>query len=175
MFENLTYKQKFLAVIGVFILLFLASYKKNFKNMFLAKQELKNVEQKLLSAQNSFSEIYILKNNIRSLDNIIGGHTTNPEQVQQMILDFISQKGSKVNLISIEDLHLLLDKEFLIYTNQIELGGSYTDLTNLLYEIEKNFSYSRVLSAKFYTKKNYRTNTKNLYLKIILQNYEKNK
>lgn len=143
--------------------------------MFSAKTELNNVEKKLSNTDNAYNESYLLKSEIQSLDNVIGGHSTNPEDVQQEILDFISKTILKVNIVSIEDVHLFSDEEFLIYSNQIELEGSYTNLINLLYETEKHFKSARVISSKFYSKKNYATNKKTLFLKIILQNYEKAK
>jgi len=173
MFKNLTYKKKFYAVIGGFILLSLASYKKTYKQVFSAKSELQNVEKKLASNNTSQSEIYNLENDIAKLDNIIGGHTSNPTHVQQLIFDFVSNSMPSVNLISMDDVHMYSNDEFLIYTNQLELEGSYKDLMQLLYDVERNFTSSRVVSNVIYSKKNYRTNATKLYLKIILQNYEK--
>jgi len=173
MFENLTYRQKFYAVIGGFILLSFASYKKTYKQVFAAKTELASVEQKLERANNASGDMYSLRNDISILDNIIGGNTSEPTQVQRLILDFVSNNGAKVNLISMEDVHLFSNEEFLIYTNQLELEGTYENLMKLLYEVEKKFKSSKVVSNTMYSKKNYRTNTTKLYLKIILQNYEK--
>ncbi|PKP11183.1 MAG: hypothetical protein CVU08_12780 [Bacteroidetes bacterium HGW-Bacteroidetes-3] len=173
MLKNATYKQKFLAVVVGFLLLLFASYKKTFKDTIAVKKELNNIEYKLLNIKNSFSDIYNLKNDITTIDNIIGGYTVNPDQVQQMILDFITKRKFNLNIVSIADVHLFSDEEFLIYSNQIEIEGSYETLVNLLYEIEKNFKYSRVISTQFYSKQNFRTNTKQLYLKILFQNYEK--
>lgn len=174
-FKNLTYKQKFIAVLVGFILLFMASYKKTFKHTIQAKKELSLVEKKLSNNENSLSALYNLKNEISNLNKTIGGQTKNPEQVQQKLLDFISRNDHDVNIVSIEDVHLFSDNEFLIYTNQIELEGTYSSLINVLYEIEKEFRNSRVASVQLYSKKNYRTNTKNLFLKIIFQNYENTK
>lgn len=143
--------------------------------MFAAKKQLLSVEQKLSNMDNSYNELAMVKSEIKGLDNIIGGHSINPQDVQQGILDFLSNTGLNVNIVSIEDVHLFPDKDFLIYSNQIELEGSYSNLIHLLYETEKNFKNSRVVSAKFYSKKNYNTNKQNLFLKIILQNYEKAK
>ncbi|MDO5968997.1 hypothetical protein Q4Q35_04180 [Flavivirga aquimarina] len=153
----------------------MASYKKTYKHTLIAKKELKQVKKELSGNESSLNELYRLKNEISSIDKIIGGQTLNPEYVQQTLLDFISKNDFNVNIVDIEDVHLFSDSEFLIYSNQIELEGSYKDLTYTLYEIEKNFKNSRVISTQFYTKKNYRTNTKTLFLKIILQNYENNK
>ena len=175
MFKNLTYKQRFFAVIAIFIVLSLASYKRKFKDMLVAKRDLTNMENKLSTIENSFNDIYNLKNEIDDLDNLIGGQILNPELVQGKILDFISKTGFDVGIASIADVHLFSGKEFLIYSNQIEIEGTYKNLVNTLYGIEKNFKSSRVASTRFYSKMNYKTNTKHLFLKIILQNYEKAK
>ncbi|TGV01063.1 hypothetical protein [Flavivirga rizhaonensis] len=153
----------------------MASYKKTFKHTLAAKKELNQVKQKLASTDNSFNNLYALKNDIKALDKLIGGRSLSPIHVQQKILDFISKKDITLNIVSIEDVHIYRDEEFLIYSNQIELEGSYEALIKLLYEIEKNFKDSRVVSSEFYSKKNYRTNKQTLFLKIILQNYEKAK
>ncbi|WP_299883436.1 hypothetical protein [uncultured Lacinutrix sp.] len=169
MFNNLTYKQKFIAALALFLLLVMASYKKTFKHVIEAKKELANVESKLLNSENIHSELYAIKNDIRVLDNIIGGHTDNPEDVQRKLLNFIA--NIDINIVEIGDVHEFQDDKYLIYTNQIELEGSYNDLINALYTIEKDFKDSRVASVKIYSKKDYRTNTNKLYLKLILQNY----
>ncbi|MEP1490162.1 MAG: hypothetical protein ABJK28_17215 [Algibacter sp.] len=153
----------------------MASYKKTYKSTLAAKKELNLVKKELSSNEDLLNERYYLKNEIKNLDKTIGGQTLNPEQVQQTLLDFISKHDFNVNIVTIEDVHLFSDREFLIHSNQIELVGSYTDLISTLYEIEKNFKNSRVVSTQLYSKKNYRTNTKTLFLKIILQNYENNK
>ncbi|WP_346882336.1 hypothetical protein [uncultured Algibacter sp.] len=175
MFKNLTYKQKFFAVIGGFVILFLASYKKTFKHVLSASHELNLVEKKLSNNQNAINELIYLKNEIVNLEKTIGGQTQNPEHIQQELLDFISKNSLGVNIVSIEDVHLFSDNGFLIYTNQIELEGRYSNLVEILYDIEKKVKNSRVVSANIYSKKNYRTKTKTLYLKIILQNYENSK
>ncbi|MEW4923122.1 hypothetical protein [Algibacter sp. 2305UL17-15] len=150
----------------------MASYKKTYKHTLTAKKELRLVKEKLANNESSQNELYYLKNDIGNLEKTIGGQTKNPERVQQELLDFISINEFNVNIVSIADVHLFSDNDFLIYSNQIELEGNYKDLIETLYEIEKKFKNSRVVNTQMYSKKNYRTKTKTLYLKIILQNYE---
>lgn len=173
MFNQYTYKQKFGAIIIGFIILLLASYKKTFRHAIAAKKQLNIVENKLRISSNSYDDIAQLKNEIITLDNIIGGNKINPELVQQSLLDFITRSNINVNIVSIEDVHMFSADKFLIHTNQIELEGAYSSLIKLLYAIEREFKDSRVISSQLYSKKNYRTNTTKLLLKIILQNYEK--
>lgn len=141
--------------------------------MFEAKSMLNQVEEKLASVDISYNRLSALKNDIIELDHLIGGQSKAPEHVQQDILDFVSTNTPKADIVSIEDVHLFQDNEFLIYSNQIELEGIYENLINALYDIETNFKNSRVVSSYFYSKKNYKTNQQHLFLKIILQNYEK--
>lgn len=175
MFKNLTYKKKFIAVIICFLLLLLASYKKTFKDTIEAKKQLNLVERNLAKTSSSFKELYLVKNEVKYLDNLIGGNSIKPEQVQQKVFDFITKEGQNIDVINVSDVHLYSNEDFLVYTNKIELEGSYEDLIRLFYKIEKKFKDSRVVSANLNAKKDYRTKTTNLILTIILQNYEKSK
>ncbi len=175
MFKNLTYKQKCIAVLIGFVLLLLAAYKKTIKRVVAAKIQLNHVEQQLLNTDNSINELYRLQDEVKVLDNVIGGNSLNPELVQQSILNFITNKGVAANIVKIEDVHTFSDKDFKVYTNQIEVEGAFSTLVELLYDIEKEFKASRIASSSLYSKKKYRTNKTKLYLKLMLQNYEKNK
>ncbi|TBN11960.1 hypothetical protein [Hyunsoonleella pacifica] len=150
----------------------MASYKKTFKHTLHAKRELNTVEKNLSNNENLLFSLAYIKDEISYLNKIIGGQTSNPQLVQQNLLDFISQNEQTIDIVTIEDVHLFSDNDFLIYSNQIVLEGNYKDLIFGLYNIEKRFKDSRVASARFFSKKNYRTNSKKLFLKIILQNYE---
>ncbi|MHA7843651.1 MAG: hypothetical protein ACX93I_10050 [Winogradskyella sp.] len=160
-------------IIG-FVILLLAVYKKNFKDIFETRRQLSALENKLSIVDGSYNQVLFLKNEIAQLNNLIGGQTKQPELVQQLLLDFITNTNFDINVHKIEDTHLYNDDEFAIYSNIIEIEGSYNNLLKLLYEIERDFNASKVVSSELYTEKNYRTNSKKLFLKIILQNYEKN-
>ena len=173
MFKNFTYKQKLFATIIGFVVLSLAAYKKTFKHVITAKKELAFIEEKLSTTTNSSEVISQLKNDVNNLDFIIGGQSSHSDFVQKKILDFISESKFEVSVVSIEDVHVATNNGFKIVTNQVELEGPYEVLIKILYDFERDFIDSRIVSTQFYSKKNYRTNTKNLFLKLIFQNYEK--
>ncbi len=143
--------------------------------MFAAKKQLNQVSQKLNIVDNSHVELASLNQEIKGINNAIGGQTKVPEDVAQELLDFISKTALNIDIVAIEDVHIATSDEFLVYTNQVTLQGDYEILLKLLYRIELKFKNSRIMNSQFYTKKNYRTNKNILYLKIILQNYEKSK
>lgn len=174
MFKTVPYKRKFIIVVIGFVILLLAAYKKNFKNIFEIRNQINHLDQKLNTVDGSYNQIFFLKNEIAQLNDLIGGQTKAPELVQQLILDFITNTGLKINIHDIKDPHVFSDNEFTVYTNVLDIEGDYNTLLQLLYTIEKDFAASKVVSTEFYTEKNYRYNTKKLFLKLILQNYEKN-
>ena len=174
MFKTITYKRKFIFVIIGFLLLFFAAYKKNFKHIFEIRTQLSASKEKLNTLDDSYQQIFFLKNEIEQLNDLIGGQTKQPELAQRFILDFITNIGLSINIHNIDDTHIFIDDEFKIYTNVLQIEGDYNSLLKLLYSIEKDFTASKVVSSEFYTEKNYRTNSKTLFLKLILQNYEKN-
>lgn len=173
MFKTITYKQKFYALILSFLMLLLASYKRKISKLLDVKSKIDKIDKNQKNIEESNFKILFIKNEIKNLDDVIGGSKTDPEDVQQKILDFITKKGFVNNLVSIENVHLNSKNEFLIYTNQIILESNYETLINTLYDIEKHFLHSRVISTKLYLKRKFNINNEKIYLKIIFQNYEK--
>lgn len=158
-----------------FVFVFAGAYKRKMSHTLDSRRKLDLVEEKLANTNQSSNVLSSLQGEVKRLDDIIGGNNLKPELVQPNILDFITGQDMETNVVSIEDVHLHSDSEFKIYSNQIVVEGAFNDLVTLLYNIEKQYKESRIVSTKLYSKKNYQTNTTKLYLKIILQNYEKNK
>lgn len=175
MFENLSYKQKFFALIGIAIMLSVAAYKRSFSLTLNSYKEHQDLVKKLNYVQQNSHEVGILDAEIRFLDQLIGSDKIEPALVQSEILNFVSHNIKKVNVVSIEEIHEATDKDFVIYTNQLVIEGTMEDLLYVVYAFEKEFSYSRVINVAFDKKKDFKTKRKKLYAKIIFQNYEKRK
>lgn len=173
MFDKYSFKKKFIFSILVLILLLMAVYKKTFSNVLSLFAELSNIEENLNNVEDSEFQLISLRTENSGLDAVIGGQSNEPEKVQQQILDFVSKIAENVSLVSIEDVHVFEGEKFKIYSNQLTFEGDYDELLQLLYKIEKDFLFSKVISSKIYTVTDYRTNKKSLRLHTILQNYEK--
>jgi len=174
MFENLTYKQKFLAMIAIAVLLGFAAYKRSFKLTLDAFSEYYELNEKLEEISSSSTTIQELDTEIRFLDNLLGEESMEPVLVQQEILDFVTHKSKAVTVFDLAEVHEASDNKFLIYTNQLTIEGSFEALLKMAYEFEKEFPYSRVVNTSFFKKKDFKTRRIKLYAKIIFQNYEKN-
>lgn len=175
MFKELSHKRKFILVVVVILLLFLAVYKKTYRPLFQIQNQLAQSEINANNGVNPQQTIFNLQNELFVLNKVIGG-TENHTLIQKQILEFITQHSSKsTSVYKISDTHKYSDvaKKITTYTNKVQLKGKYEDLLKLMYTIEKEFTASKIVSANFFSKKNYRTNRTELFLELYFQNYGK--
>jgi len=172
MFKGVTYKKKFFAVVALFTILSITAYKRSFKMAFETVSFYTESKNNIEDNSNIHTNVTLLKNEINSLDQIIGKKAKNPEIVQNNILNFLSQQEINITLSKIENIHISSDSYFTVYSNIVSLNGSFNELLKTIYIFEKDFEYARIASLKFYVVRNRRTKTKELYNDIIFQNYE---
>lgn len=173
MLEKISHKRRFFIVILLLVLLFLAVYKKTYQPIFQLNKELNASYQLVENVTQPFAKIESLKNELSVLDKVVG-NSENHALIQQKILDFITTHALHVSVVNIADSHMYKgNNAFSILTNKIILTGNYETLLNTIYTIEKEFKASKIVSAKFYSKKNYSTNKTELLLELYFQNYGK--
>ncbi len=173
MFEQYSYKKKFMALAILFVMLSITAYKRSFSTLFQVIGEHKelsnNVEQLNQKAKNTNGLI----KEVAFLDKLIGKEGVAKQEVQQEIVSHATNQGH-VSISDLQPIHMANDNNYSISTNQIDVTGSVNELLQLAYNYERNFNLSRLVSMNFYTtKKNNKTEV--LHLKMIFQNYENNK
>lgn len=173
MFENLSYKKKFVALVSLLVILGITAYKRSFALTLDARSNLKSSKQKLAEVSNSQGKISALKTEVAYLDKIIGKEAANADIVQQEILNTFNRVANGSELVELEEVHMANNDYFNIYTNRLILSGSFNNLLDASYRYEKDFDFSRVVSMKFYIEKEPRTRRKKLFEQLIFQNYEK--
>lgn len=169
MFEQYTYKKKFIALGLVFVMLSITAYKRSFATLFEVIKENKeltnNVEQLNHKAKNSDKLIQ----EVAALDKLIGKEGMQSQEVQQQIVNFATNKAN-VSISDLQPIHIADDGNYVISTNQIDVTGNVNQLLQLGYAFEKDFDLSRLASMNLYTtKKNNKAEV--LHLKMIFQNY----
>lgn len=173
MFENLSYKKKFFALLILIVMMGVTAYKRSFSITIDTATLVKETKQRLDKVSNSQQHISKLLKEIDYLDKLIGKETANPNIVQQEILHSFTALDTEARLIQLEEVHKASDDYFNVYTNQLILTGNFADLLRTTYTYEKTFDYSRIVSVRFYVEKEIRTRRKKLFEQIIFQNYEK--
>lgn len=174
MFEQYSYKFKLKALAFIFILLSMAAYKRSFGPLINVINENIELNQKRKSKNLGTINLNSLQQDIIHLNKLIGKGGYEKEKIQNEIIGFVSTYDKGVSLNHLKSIHEFSDESYYIYSYQLDLVGDANGLLGVLYEFEKAFGYSKVVSSTFYTlKQNTKKNT--LHLSIIFQNYENKK
>ncbi len=173
MFENLSHKQKFIALIVLLVVISVTAYKRSFSLTIDAYKTFKTSKEKLIKVRLTPNKLPNLKSDVEYLDNIIGKESGNANVVQQEILNTLNKMKINSELVQLEEIHTAQNSYFNIYTNRLIVTGNYNDLLKTTYQYEKDFDFSRVISSRFYLQKDLRTRRKKLFQLITFQNYEK--
>jgi len=173
MFENLSYKKKFMALITLLVVLGITAYKRSFSMTVDAYKTLNSSRATLAKVSNSQQRITGLRTEVAYLDKIIGKETADADLVQQEILHMFTTIEPEVELVKLEEVHKANNDYFNIFTNRLILSGKFNDLLAASYQYEKKFEFSRIVSLRFYLERERRTRRKKLFHQIIFQNYEK--
>jgi len=173
MFDKYTFKQKNRALLVIFILLAFASYKRSFVLSIIANEEIKQQELNLSKVDNSEESLQQLIYSISSLDKTIGKTNLKPDKIQQEILNALAtySKIYNVSLESIEETHSYKNVDFSVLSNEVILEGRFNNMTKMIYDLELNFQFARLINVEFYKKKILSTKKTKLYAKILFQHY----
>lgn len=175
MFENISNKRKFYAILVLFVVLGITAYKRSFKHTIASISLYSESKKSITENENAESTFIKLKQEASRLNGVIGKKNKNPEIIQNKILNFIDTQGFSSKISEISPLHYSENNYFKIYSNNITLTGDFNNLLASVYQFEKEFDFARIASVKLYTKNNYRISKKELYCNIIFQNYENKK
>ena len=176
MFDRFTYRQKNYALLVMFILLCLVSYKRSFSLTLNAQAEIDEQESQLSKTEHVQSDIESLRIQIAQLNRNIGKSDIPPEKVSQEILAEISafSNSNSVELVQLEQTHSFQTVDFDIFSNQILVEGNYNGILSLAYHMENKFEYARLTNVELFAEKNHNSKTKKLYGKLLFQHYRQN-
>lgn len=171
MFNQYTFKQKFIALLVLFVLLSITAYKRSFRLFFQLYQENKILTEKMEKVNSDSKNLAVLEDEIRQLDKYIGKQNVDKDRIQDEILNFISTKHQKIKIVKLNPIHVFKDDKIIYLSNEIEVSGDVNDLMKLTLDLEQKFDYSKIRHLKYFSiiKNN---SILGLHLKILFQSYE---
>ena len=169
MFEQYTYKVKFLALLVIFAMLSITAYKRSFSTLIQLINENKELTNNIDQLNKKANDLPALEKEVAFLDKMIGQEGWVSQEVQQKLISFATN-NHKASIYNLQPIHFFNDEKYSISTNQIDVTGGVNPLLNLSYSFEKDFNVSKPVSLNFYTTKK-SNQTEALHLKITFQNY----
>lgn len=173
LFQKYTYRQKKLALVVIFVLLAAAAYKRSFS---ITIQQLGLNSELLIKraeAETSVDRLKTKQNELKLINQLVGQENVPNERVQQKFLSFFDAKTNNLSVERMEEVYTFDHPDYTINTNLITVKGDYLNTIKFLYDLEKQFSFARLVSANLQLKTNRVLQKNELHTTILLQNFWK--
>ncbi len=170
--RKITYKQRLFYVLitgGLFILVL---YNIAISDTIVLIVENNELETQILNNRNAPSQVELIKQKLNKIKQVIGNDNYEETDIHQMLLQLITDKVQKNNLI-LKDFpqpYVISDKGYVTKTVKATIEGDFTHLLKLVYFLEHNYKGGKVVAVDFKTTKELRTRKRKLNTIIYLQN-----
>lgn len=172
MFSKVSNKRKlFLLAIGSVILLFVM-FRLAFSKTLELRRNCVVIEQNLGSSNQLPLLIESLQAEISDLERIIGSNSNDENFIRQQLLENVGEycQLHSIQLMEIPYINSRYNNGYNFQNNLVRLQGDYKTMLGLVYKLENEWKIARVMSVKFYLKRDIRQRKDFLFADIYLQN-----
>lgn len=166
---------KNVVLVAGFFLVLLVAYQYSFSKTFEVKRELHNVKKQVEQSSESLQNLNFLKEKEAHLnsfisDNRFGNNTSLQNDLLKILNDNAGEKSFKI--INFKEPHIQKNKNATITSFLFSLEGEYFSIQEVLYKLEKDYSFGSLSHISFERKKDYRLNRNYLQCSVLVQNVE---
>jgi hypothetical protein len=138
------------------------------------KKSCTNLRKQLVSAGDAPTQLASLQARLNELNKMKGN--IEKEEGTDPLLNFVSiNPVPATRLINYQPLHFYTRQPYLIETRIAVFEGNYNSLLKLLFTLEKSYSAGKVVSVKFETETNLKTEKKRLLMTLYIQSISNDK
>lgn len=165
-------KQKNSILVIAILLLFWAAYQFSFSNTIELKNQYLSLKKEQKLYTNVAQKLTQLKQQNVYYDSILKLKKIETESsFQNNLLKTISAFTDTTNctIVTFNKPHVFKTDNAQLNTFSFTINGNFSNITQLIYELEQHFKLGKIISVNFEKKKNYRRNTYFLECAILLQ------
>jgi len=172
MLKNLTYQKKFLALLGISLLLLVLFWQGSISKSIDLVKMTNELEQKIQRDNIASSELARMKAQDKELSLYLGTADILNEDVKNNVLNAVLDycENRKMEIIQMPESHIYEEEKHKIVTNRIKVKGAFIDLMKLNHHLEQEFADAKVSGINFELEKNKLNRKNELYAEIYLQN-----
>ena len=168
-------KQKNIALFIGLLLLFWIAYQFSFSNTFALKKQYNSLKKEQDLFTNVSQKLIQLKQQNVYYDSILKSKKISTESsFQNNLLRTITSftDTTNIKIVTFSNPHTFKVDNTIFNTFSFTLRGSFSRITQLIYQLEQRYKLGKIISVNFEKKKNYRRNTYFLECTILLQKIE---
>lgn len=168
MLKKLSYKKRLTYLPAAFLLAVLLVYLLDIRETLSVRSECQTLLEQTRTAEDAPKQMALIRTQLDELNNVMGKDTVQSES--DPLLEFVSGLNSgNINLVDFQPLHMFEHQNYLVETRVAVFEGSYVNLVKFLFHLEHDFKGGKVVSVKFQTEINYKTNRTRLLMTLLVQ------
>ncbi len=146
------------------------SYDLAIKNTIVSYRACNSYLVKISAAQDAPAQMQKINEELESIN--VNINTPLNINFQELLLKKVTDFSLERNIIlrELPEPHSYKEQDFLVETNKIVVEGNFIDLLTLMFEMEKEFNFSKIAGVVFASKKDQKTERIRLTLTIYYQN-----
>ena len=171
-FQRITNKLKLILLAIGSLLLVLVMYRMAFSKTIRLRSDCIHVEQNLESSNLLPMQIEAIQMELHGLERIIGNNSNDENFLRQQLLEKVGNycQDHSVKLIEIPDINSQFVNGYNIQNNVVRIQGSFKAMLGVVHKLEQEWKLARVMSVRFYLKRDVRKRIEYLTADIYLQN-----
>ncbi|MDP4209202.1 MAG: hypothetical protein Q8928_10350 [Bacteroidota bacterium] len=163
-----TYRQKLKFLPLLFLVSVLLTYWFAITETVNIKGDCIRLHEEARIADNAPVQTALIRKKLDDINQIAGKDSLTSET--DPLLEFVSHYTNRsVNLVDYQPLHTYQHQKYKVETRTAIFEGSYTNLLKFLFTIEKKFRSGKIVSVKFETETNLKTEHKRLLMTMYVQ------
>lgn len=174
MILKLTYQQKLKLLPWLLLAGIILAYWIAVRGTVKLKTSCNELRKEMISAGDAPAQLVSLTARLNEFNSIAGNNQK--DGGGDPLLNFISTNStSGASLINFLPLHVYTRQPYLIETRIAIFEGNFSSLLTVLFTLEKNYSSGKVVSVKFETETNLKTEKKRLLMTLYIQSVSNDK
>lgn len=164
-----SYSQKLQLLPFVFIIILFIIYGIAIKDVLNLRGDCHALMDQIIKTKDAPRQMAISRQRLNELNQIAGKGTDS--LLTDPLLEFISieENHKLVQLVEYQPIHQFKSQHYQVETRIACFEGSFSRLLGLLYAIENNFKEGKVISVKYQTETNFKTNKRRLLMTLYIQ------
>ena len=159
-----------LLILGFFLAVVIA-YQLAFLKTVKIRGELVSLEEQSILFKNTEQLLSSIKGREKFVDSILKKNNIKNTSIQNNLLELLNEqslkKGFSIN--NFIEPHIVSNENTTTTSFQFTLKGNFVNLLRVIYQLEQNYNYGKIIHIDFKKKYNYRSRKDELFCFVLLE------
>jgi len=159
-----------LLILGFFLAILIA-YQLAFSKTFEIKSELATLEKQSISFENMARLSATINEREKFVDSILKKNNIKNTSIQNNLLELLNKQSLEkgFTISKFVEPHIVSKENITTTSFQFTLKGNFKNLLEVIYQLEQNYNYGKIVHINFEKKRDYRKRKDELFCFVLLE------